>query len=98
MPVVGFLHPSSRDAYRLRGFRDGLKETGFVEGENVTAEYLWADDQTDRLRVLATELVQRRVAVIAVGGSQAVLAVKTATTTIPIVFVVGNDPVSPVTI
>jgi putative tryptophan/tyrosine transport system substrate-binding protein len=93
IPVIGFLHPSSRDPYRLRGFRDGLKETGFIEGDNVTVEYRWADDQADRLRALATELVQRRVAVIASGGSPAVLAAKAATTAIPIVFVVGTDPV-----
>ena len=93
MPVIGFLHPSSPDPYRLRAFRQGLKDTGFVEGENVTIEYRWADNQIDRLPVLAAELVQRRVAVIGTGGPPAVLAAKAATTTIPIAFVVGEDPV-----
>src|SRR5260370_41878793 len=93
MPVIGFLHPSSPDPYRVRSFRQGLKDAGFVEGENVTIEYPWADNQIDRLPVLAAELVPRRVAVIAPGGPPAVLAAKAATTTIPIAFVVGEDPV-----
>jgi putative tryptophan/tyrosine transport system substrate-binding protein len=62
MPVVGFLHPSSPDAHGLRAFRQGSKEVGFIEGENVAIEYRWANDQVDRLPGLATELVQRRVA------------------------------------
>src|SRR6266540_4312911 len=93
MPVIGFLHPSSPDAYRPRAFRQALKDAGFVEGENVTIEYRWADNQLDRLPALAAELVQRRVAVIATGGPPSVVAAKTATTTIPIVFIVGEDPV-----
>ena len=66
MPVIGFLHPGSFDAYRLRAFRQGLKDAGFVEGENVAIEYRWADNQADRLPELAAELVGRRVAVLAV--------------------------------
>jgi putative tryptophan/tyrosine transport system substrate-binding protein len=93
IPVVGFLHPSSPDAYRLRAFRQGLKDAGFAEGENVTIEYRWADDQMDRLPALAAELVQRRVAVIAAGAIPSVRAAKAATTTIPIVFVLAEDPV-----
>src|SRR5262249_8236511 len=70
MPVIGLLESRSPDALadRLRGFHQGLKETGFVEGENVAIEYRWADNQLDRLPALATELVRRRVAVIAVPG------------------------------
>ncbi len=96
MPVIGLLDPRSPDALadRLRGFRQGLKETGFVEGESIAIEYRWADNQMDRLPALATDLVRRRVAVIAVpGGPDAALAAKAATATIPIVFVVAADPV-----
>ena len=78
MPVIGFLHPSSPDAYRVRVFRQGLKDAGFIEGENVAIEYRWADDQIDRLPTLATELVQRRVAVIAAGGPAALYVGKGA--------------------
>jgi putative ABC transport system substrate-binding protein len=96
MPVIGFLDLRSPDtvADRLRGFRRGLKDAGYVEGENVTIAYRWAENQIDRLPTLATELVRRQVAVIVTGGAGAsALAAKAATTTIPIVFNVNEDPV-----
>jgi putative tryptophan/tyrosine transport system substrate-binding protein len=96
MPVIGFLDPTSPDMYadRLRAFRQGLKDTGYVERENVAIEHRWAENQIDRLPELATELVRRQVAVITTGGGPtAPLAAKAATTTIPIVFAVGEDPV-----
>ena len=96
MPVIGFLHPASPESYadQLRAFRQGLKEAGFVEGENVVIEYRWAEGQNDRLPALADELVRRRVAVIAAtGGPNSTLAAQAATTTVPIVFVTGQDPV-----
>jgi putative ABC transport system substrate-binding protein len=94
--VIGFLHPASPDTYtdRLRAFRQGLKETGFVEGENVAIEYRWAENQFDRLPALATELVRRPVAVIVTtGGPVPALAAKSATATVPIIFAVPEDPV-----
>jgi putative ABC transport system substrate-binding protein len=96
MPVVGFLNSTSPDTFaeRLGGFHRGLKETGYVEGDNVTIVYRWAENQIDRLPALAAELVRRPVAVIAtMGGAPSAFAAKAATTTIPIVFAVAEDPV-----
>jgi putative tryptophan/tyrosine transport system substrate-binding protein len=95
MPVIGLLRSTSSDtnADLLREFRQGLRETGYAEGENVTFEYRWADNQIDRLPELAADLVSRRVAVIATGAPPSAFAAKAATTTIPIVFVVAEDPV-----
>jgi ABC-type uncharacterized transport system substrate-binding protein len=96
MPVVGFLNSQSPEGYseRLRGFRQGLKDTGYIEGENVAIEYRWAEAQIDRLPELAAELVRRQVAVIVASvGPAPVLAAKAATTTTPIVFIVPEDPV-----
>src|SRR5205085_6404951 len=94
-PVIGFLHPTSLDAAaeRLRGFRQGLKDSGYMEGENVMIEYRWANGQNDRLPGLAAELARRPVAVIATIGNGPAFALKAATTSIPIVFVVAEDPV-----
>jgi putative ABC transport system substrate-binding protein len=96
MPVVGFLNSQSADGFtgRLGGFRQGLKEAGYVEGETVAVEYRWAENQLNRLPELAADLVRRQVAVIVTGGGNpSALAAKAATTTIPIVFVVAEDPV-----
>jgi putative ABC transport system substrate-binding protein len=95
MPVIGVLGATSPDlnADFLRAFREALKDTGFVESENVTVVYLWAEHQIDRLPGLAAELTRRRVAVLATIGNAATLATKAATTTTPIIFQVGDDPV-----
>jgi putative ABC transport system substrate-binding protein len=95
VPVVGFLHSASPDgnADRVRLFRQGLKEVGFVEGQNVAVEYRWAENQVERLPALADELVRRPVTVIAVAGQPATFAAKAATTTIPIACIVAEDPV-----
>jgi len=96
MPVIGFLDPRSPNVIPklLRAFREGLKETAHAEGENVSVEYRWAEDQTDQLPTLAADLVRRQVSVIAAPGSiAAVLAAHAATSTIPIVFGTATDPV-----
>ena len=95
MPVVGFLDARSQDAVRerLRAFRQGLKDSGCVEGENVAIMYRFAENQIDRLPDLAADLVRHRAAVIATAGDDVALAAKAATTTIPIVFIVSQDPV-----
>ena len=97
MPVIGYLNAQALEGFTerlLRGFRQGLREAGYIEGENVAIEYRWAENQYDRLPTLANELVRRRVAVIVgVGALASVFAAKAATTTIPIVFVAPDDPV-----
>jgi putative ABC transport system substrate-binding protein len=95
IPVIGFLNPASVDtsAERLRGFRQGLKHSGYVEGENVAIAYRWAEGEFDRLPALATDLIGRQVAVIAAIGNAAATTAAAATTTIPIVFLATEDPV-----
>jgi putative tryptophan/tyrosine transport system substrate-binding protein len=94
MPVIGFLHSASDTVPdRLRGFRQGLKDTGYVEGENVATVYRWAENEIDRLPELVAELARRQVAVLVTIGNATTLAAAKATTTIPIVFNVNEDPV-----
>jgi ABC-type uncharacterized transport system substrate-binding protein len=95
MPVIGFLDSRLPDAItdRLRAFRQGLKDVGYVEGENVAIVYRWAEDQLDRLPALAADLVRRQVAVIATVATASTFAAKAATTSIPIIFSITEDPV-----
>jgi putative tryptophan/tyrosine transport system substrate-binding protein len=96
LPVVGFLDARSPDAMgdRLRGYRQGLKDTGYADGDNVTIAYRWAENRLERLPELAAELIHRRVAVLVVsGGTSAMSAAKAATSTVPTVFIVADDPV-----
>jgi putative ABC transport system substrate-binding protein len=96
MPVVGFLHSQSRELFveLVPRFRQGLKDAGYVEGENVTIEYRWAENRTDRLPEILSELVRRPVAAIAAMDTAAALAAKATIAAIPVVFIVGGDPVS----
>jgi ABC-type uncharacterized transport system substrate-binding protein len=93
MPLIGFFRNSSPDASLLGALRQGMKEAGFIEGQNVAIEYRWSQGQSDQLPKLAAELLRRQVAVIVASGADAAIAGKAATTSIPIIFVTGDDPI-----
>jgi len=93
MPVIGFISGTWPDADRLRALRQGLKETGYIEGENIIVTYGWAEGHFERLPAMIAELIRRKVAVIIPVGTPPTLAAVAATKTIPITFVIGDDPV-----